>query len=172
MESIISTNDRALRPKRPPWKPLPRRKQERWDSQTGIALLEVLAALILFVVSAALIGGTFHQAVQRLQRMKLQTQALCLAQSVLDQIAAGVLSPQPGAIPSMDPPFDTWTVQLDVQPYSYGVGPISSLSLVRVTVQDPSGQVTVQLSRIFLTGQNQTYAQRLPSLPSFAWSGP
>jgi len=172
MESITSPTGRALPPDRPPWKTLPRRKQGPWGSQTGIALLEVLAALILFVGASALIGGAFHQAVQRLQRMKLQTQALCLAQSVLDQIAAGVLSPQPGTVSSMDPPFDTWTVQLDVQPYSYGVGPISSLSLVRVTVEDPSSQVTVQLSRVFLTGQSQGDTQRLPSSQSFAWSGP
>ena len=172
MEPIIPTQDRAIRPTICLRREVPRRKQGGNTSQTGVALLEVLAALILFVGAAALIGGSFHQAVQRLQRMKLQTQALCLAQSVLDQIAAGVLSPQPGAVPSLDPPFDTWTVQVDVQPYAYGVGSISSLSLVRVTVQDPSGQVTVRLSRVFLTGQSQSYAQSLQSRDSFAWTGP
>jgi len=69
-------------------RPSPHRRSPRGP---GVVLLEVLLALTLFVVAAAVVGSAARTAIQAVERTRAQSKACDLALSVLAQLSAGML---------------------------------------------------------------------------------
>ena len=98
----------------------------------GVMLLEVLLALTLFVISAAVVGSALRTAMGAIGDMHRQTQAANLAQSVLADLATGRIEvaqtpPTPYGEEDEDPD-ELWTYEILTEDLT------DAEDLVRVTV--------------------------------------
>jgi len=97
----------------------------------GAALLEVVLALTLFVMSAAVVGSCLRGALGTANDLRAQGEALNLAETVLTELNAGVLALD--AVPAT--PFDeddpSRTYEIAVEP----IADDPSLKRVTVTVR-------------------------------------
>ena len=79
---------------------------------TGVVLLEVILAVALFASAAAVVGMALKSALDAANRMRLETQALNLAQSVLGDIAVGRIE----MVDTPETPYDEddprWTYEI------------------------------------------------------------
>ncbi len=116
----------------------PRRRPE-----SGALLLEVLIALALFVFAAAVISSGLSSAVDRTLRLREQAHALDLAVSVVAEVEMGLRPARNAGPEPFDPPFETWTWQVEASPYSFGGGEVAGLQTVTAIVRN-GAQTTVQ----------------------------
>jgi type II secretory pathway pseudopilin PulG len=113
--------------------------------RAGVALLEVLLALALFVSAAAIITSALNASVASVERQKLHTHAANLATSVLAELQLGIRTPSGGAAQAFEPPFEDWTWELITTPAETEAGDASGLSLVEVVVRHKSSSVVHRL---------------------------
>lgn len=110
-------------------------------ARNGITLLEVLAALVIFVLSFTALAGLIHLASERALDIQRQTLAVQMCQSKLAEVIAGVvpLQSQSGTIDE-DP---DWTWNLEAEQAD-----VTNLWNVTVRVSRPTemGEVSVTLS--------------------------
>ncbi len=117
-------------------------------SRRGAVLLEVILALALFVFAAAVVSNSLHSAVERTARLHLQTHALDLAVSVLSEIQMGVLPLTPAGPEPFEAPFEPWTWQVEVSPYSFDTEDASGLQLVSVVVRNEGENAVQRLTQL------------------------
>ncbi len=119
-------------------------------SGRGAVLLEVLLALGLFVVAAAVVTGGLNAAVERTIRLRAQTHALDLAASVISEIQMGLRASQAAGPESFEAPFDQWTWEIEVGPYTFGTENAPGLQLVTVIVRGETPPTVQRLTTILL----------------------
>ncbi len=81
----------------------------------GVALLEVLIALALFVVAAAVIGSALRSAMAAATDMRRENQAADLAQTVLAELNAGILKLEAVPATAFDEDDPEWTYEVAVE---------------------------------------------------------
>ncbi|HOB99631.1 MAG TPA: hypothetical protein PKM43_12885 [Verrucomicrobiota bacterium] len=120
-------------------------------SGRGAVLLEVLLALGLFVVAAAVVTGGLNAAVERTIRLRAQTHALDLAASVISEIQMGLRASQAAGPESFEAPFDQWTWEIEVGPYTFGTENAPGLQLVTVIVRGETPPTVQRLTTILVS---------------------
>jgi Tfp pilus assembly protein PilV len=127
-------------------------------ARAGLSLLEVLTALAIFLLSVVVISQMVDSASRTAQSAQRVTQAAILAESMMNEIAAGI---QPMAsvgeqlIPEAGP---EWTVSVLVEPQDWSSVPVDNVNInglnnVSVTVRwnSASGvEAEYTLSRVLL----------------------
>jgi type II secretory pathway pseudopilin PulG len=78
-------------------------------------LLEVLIAMTLFVLAAAVIGGAMRTSVQTATRLRQDAKAANLAESVMAEITSGVMPLSSAPRTSFDAPDDAWSYEITVE---------------------------------------------------------
>lgn len=81
----------------------------RRSGEQGAILLEVVLALVLFVVAAAIIGGGISASVDSVERLRLNTQAASLAATVGAELELGIRALEASGPAEFEPPFVDWT---------------------------------------------------------------
>jgi len=114
----------------------------------GTALLEVILALALFVVAAAIVTSGMNASTENLSRQRRHTHAANLAATVLAEIQLGIrrtseVSEQPFAAP-----FDQWTSELIVTPTETESGEASGLLRVEVVIRHQDSALVRRLAQI------------------------
>lgn len=117
-------------------------------SRSGAVLLEVILALALFAFAAAVVSSSLHSAVERTARLHAQTHALDLAVSVLSEIQMGVRPLASAGPEPFEAPFEQWTWQVEVTPYSFDTEDTSGLQLVAVVVRNEDGTAVQRLTQL------------------------
>lgn len=101
----------------------------------GAVLLEVLLALALFVGAAAVIMSALNASLASLERQRLSSHAVDLAESLLAEIQLGI---RPVATESTRPlpaPFQDWTSEISVTPLNGSVDGAIRLKKVEIVVR-------------------------------------
>lgn len=116
-------------------------------SNSGAVLLEVVLALVLFVVAAAIVGSGINASVNSVERLKAQTHASDLAVTVLSEIQLGTrpaasLGPEPFA-----EPFTNWTCQTTVTLLGDGTS-ANSTAQVEIAIRKLDSPLVHRLSQI------------------------
>ena len=135
----------------------------RWRSnasaERGLVLLEVVVALGLFVLCAAIVGSGLDSAMLSLDRLRAEAQATDRLATLLAEVELGVV-PATAAAVAPDAEGSEWGQGLEVEPWSGSDDPDDDLGLVRVEAvvrHLPSGNEW-RLARIFARGELPTSA--------------
>ena len=102
---------------------------------SGVVLLEVILALVLFVAAAAILTATMNTSMASVERQKLSLRAENLASSVLAEMQLGARAVESASAIVFEPPFDDWSGEIAVTPTETEGGSASQLSLVEVVVR-------------------------------------
>ena len=116
---------------------------------SGVVLLEVILALVLFVAAAAILTATMNTSMASVERQKLSLRAENLASSVLAEIQLGARPADSASAIVFEPPFDDWSGEIAVTPTETEGGSASQLSLVEVVVRH-NGTPMVQRQSVML----------------------
>ena len=82
----------------------------------GVMLLEVLIALGLFVIAAAVVGSALRSAMGAAMDLRQQTKAADLAETVLAELNAGILKPASLPATAFDEAEPEWSYEIAVEP--------------------------------------------------------
>jgi type II secretory pathway pseudopilin PulG len=110
--------------------------------------LEVLLALALFVVAAAVVTTALSAALDSVERQKLNTQGLNLAASVLAEVQLGIRSAGGEGAKPFETPFQDWTWEAASSPVESGSELASGLSRVEVIVRHTKSAKVQRLAQI------------------------
>ena len=80
--------------------------------RAGAVLLEVLLALMLFAVTAAIITSSMNASMDGLERLKLNTHAANLAATIFAELELGQRAADASGEQSLEKPFDAWTYEV------------------------------------------------------------
>lgn len=114
----------------------------------GTALLEVLLALALFVVAAAIVTSGMSASTDNLDRQRLNTHAANLAATVLAEIQLGIRSTAEAGEQPFVEPFDKWTVELVVTPTETETGEASGLLRVEAIIRHKDSMLVRRLAQV------------------------
>lgn len=129
----------------------PKRPEKEPRSRRGAVLLEVLLALGLFVFAAAVVSSGLTTAVDRTLRLRAQTHALDLAVSVFSELEMGLRPLAPAGPEPFEPPFDQWTWEIAIVPYTLGAEDRAGLQQVSVVVRGEVPPTVHRLTGLLLT---------------------
>ncbi len=110
-------------------------------------MLEVVLALVLFMVAVAIITASMSAAGDSLTRMRLNTHAVNLATSVLSELKMGIRSAEGNNRGEFDPPFENWTWELQTETVPGEVGDTNQLMRVEVIVRHSEEAVVQRLTQ-------------------------
>lgn len=119
-----------------------------WSAHAGTALLEVLLALALFVVAAAIVTSGMSASTDNLDRQRRNTHAANLAATVLAEIQLGIRSTTEAGEQPFTVPFDKWTAELVVTPTETEAGAASGLLRVEVIIRHQESALVRRLAQI------------------------
>ena len=113
-----------------------------------MVLLEVLLALTLFAIAAAVVGSALRGAMRAAADMYVETQAANLAQTVLADLATGRIELTDTPATAYDAEDETWTYEIATE----ALDETETLQRVIVTVRhnDPAHAVTCRLTQWML----------------------
>ncbi|MEQ2005791.1 MAG: hypothetical protein ABMA26_03250 [Limisphaerales bacterium] len=114
----------------------------------GTALLEVILALALFVVAAAIVTSGMNASSGSLDRQRLNTHAGNLAATALAEIQLGIRSTAEVGEQPFAAPFDKWTVELSVMPTETENGEASGLLTIEVIIRHAESTLVRRLSQV------------------------
>jgi len=128
-------------------------------SGRAIVLLDVLLAVGLFVIAAAVVTSALSSALTAATDLRLKTRAADLAQTVLSRLTSGELPLEAVAATEVDETDPEWTYEIAIEP----VDGDDILKRVIVTVRnsDPLRPKTCRLTQWMLqtaTGQEEAVA--------------
>lgn len=113
-----------------------------------MVLLEVLLALTLFAIAAAVVGSAQRRALRAVEDMHVESQAANLAQTVLADLATGQIELDDTLPTPYDEEDETWTYEIATEDLT------DAEDLKRVTVivrhTDPAHPVTCRLTQWML----------------------
>jgi type II secretory pathway pseudopilin PulG len=124
-------------------------------SQSGVVLLEVILALVLFVAAAAILTGTMNSSLAAVERQKLSLRAETLASSLLAELQLGARPIESAGAIVFEAPFEDWSGEIVITPTETEGGEASALSLVEVVVRH-TGSTTVQRQSQLLSFSSTT----------------
>ena len=116
---------------------------------SGSVLLEVILALALFVGAATIISAGINASMRSVERVRLQNHAVNLAITVLSEMQMRVrpvapLGPEPFA-----PPFQNWTLKVEIASSANALDGPESLRPVEVIVKHTQENVVQRLTQLF-----------------------
>jgi len=114
----------------------------------GTALLEVILALALFVVAAAIVMSGMNASTENLDRQRRHTHAANLAATVLAEIQLGIRPMSEAGEQPFAAPFDKWTSELIVTPTETETGEASGLLRVEVVIRHQDSALVRRLAQI------------------------
>ncbi len=114
----------------------------------GTALLEVILALALFVVAAAIVTSGMSASTDNLDRQRRHTHAANLAATVLAEIQLGIRPTSEAGEQPFAAPFDKWTSELVVTPTETEAGTASGLLRVEVIIRHQESALVRRLAQI------------------------
>ena len=104
-------------------------------SQRAAVLLEVLLALVLFVVAAAIITASMNASMEGVDRLKLNTHAGNLAVTVLAELQLGIRAADANGEETFEKPFEEWTCEVARTGAETESGESSGLTQVEVIIR-------------------------------------
>jgi hypothetical protein len=116
--------------------------------RAGAVLLEVVLALVLFVMAAAIVTAGMNSAVESLERQRLNTHAINLAMSVLAEVQLGARSVDEIGPAQFDPPFDKWSWELQSEPVQGEIGETNQLLRVEVVIRHAEQPIVRRLTQV------------------------
>lgn len=114
----------------------------------GTALLEVILALALFVVAAAVVTSGMSASTDNLDRQRRHTHAANLAATVLAEIQLGIRTTSESGEQPFAAPFEQWTSELIVTPTETESGEASGLLRVEVVIRHQESSLVRRLAQI------------------------
>lgn len=114
----------------------------------GTALLEVILALALFVIAAAIVTSGMNASTDSLDRQRLNTHAANLAATALAEIQLGIRSTAEAGEQPFAAPFDQWTAELSVTPTETESGEASGLLRVEVIIRHKESTLVRRLAQV------------------------
>lgn len=114
-------------------------------------LLEVLLALALFVFAAAVVSSGLSTAVDRTLRLRAQTHALDLAVSVFSELEMGLRPLAAEGPEAFEAPFEQWTWEIAIVPYTLGTEDRAGLQQVTVVVRSEAPPTVHRLTGLLLS---------------------
>ncbi len=117
-------------------------------TRSGAVLLEVVLALVLFVVAASIITLGMNSAVDSLERLRLNTHALNLATSVLAELQMGALPIEAAGPVEFDPPFSDWTWEIQSEDVPGEIGDTNLLTRVEVVIRHTQQPIVRRLTQV------------------------
>jgi len=135
--------------------PFRNRRVKAWHPDAthrrGAVLLEVVLALTLFVMSAAVIGGSVNMSLSALRSVRIQAQAADLAVTKLSEIQMGlrnVADDGPNQY-TPDERLDDWTWQIVTTPVdSTGVLDSTPPKRVEIVIRNARNNYTYRLVQV------------------------
>jgi type II secretory pathway pseudopilin PulG len=124
----------------------------------GTALLEVILALALFVVAAAIVTSGMSASTDNLDRQRLNTHAANLAATVLAEIQLGIRPTSEAGEQPFTAPFDQWTSELLVTPTETETGAASGLLRVEVIIRHKESALVRRLAQVIRAPGNAARA--------------
>ncbi len=112
-----------------------RRQSARTEGSGGAVLLEVILALALFVVAAAIVTSGMNASADSVERQRFNTHAANLAGTVLAEVQLGIRAPVPAGEQPLSEPFEKWTAELLATPAETEAGQASGQLRVEVIVR-------------------------------------
>jgi type II secretory pathway component PulJ len=137
----------------------------------GISLLEVLAALAIFLFSIIVISQIVDSAARTAQRAQRLSRAALLADSLMSELAAGVRPMSSSGNEQVVDGDTHWTASVSVQPESWSNVDVdgqllNGLNVVQVTVtwKGDTGETTeYTLSRVMMDPRLQLPSSSIPA---------
>lgn len=122
----------------------------------GTALLEVILALALFVIAAAIVTSGMNASTDSLDRQRLNTHAANLAATALAEIQLGIRSTAEAGEQPFAAPFDKWTAELSVTPTETESGEASGLLHVEVIIRHKESALVRRLAQVIRLDLNRS----------------
>ena len=116
--------------------------------QSGVVLLEVVLALVLFVAAASVISTAVNASLEGVVRQRLNTHAVDLAISVLSELQIGSRTADSAGPERFSVPFEHWTWQLALTPRDERELEPSGLALVEVVVRHDDPPIVYRLAQV------------------------
>lgn len=101
----------------------------------GAVLLEVLLALMLFAITAAIITSSMNASMDGLERLKLNTHAANLAATTFAELELGLRAMDASGEQALEKPFDAWTCELSRLDAENESGEASDLTQIEVILR-------------------------------------
>ena len=96
--------------------------QQTHPTQKGVALMEVLLALALFVAAAAVVTTALNASLSSLERQRLSVHGVNLASSVMAEIQLGIRPLAADSHKAFPIPFQEWTSEVLLSTADNGSG--------------------------------------------------
>ena len=125
-------------------------------SEQGSVLLEVILALALFVIAAAIVTSGMNASADSLERQRLNTHAGNLAATALAEIQLGIRSTAEAGEQPFLAPFEKWTSELIVSPTETETGAASGLLRVEVIIRHQESQLVRRLTQVVRVDPNRS----------------
>ncbi len=116
--------------------------------RSGAVLLEVVIALVLFVVAASFITAGMNSSVDTVERLRLNTHAVNLASSVLAELQMGARSTETNGPAVFDPPFEKWSWQIQYEAAQGEIGDTNPLTRVEVIIRHSEQPIVYRLTQM------------------------
>ena len=104
----------------------------RHRALTGAVLLEVVLALALILFAIGVVNSGLQAAVDAVDRMKANTQAMNLAVSTMSEIQMGIIPMESAEAQPFLTPFEDWTYAVQVE--NFGESLLSQTRPIKVEV--------------------------------------
>ena len=125
-----------------------RRHRER-----GALLLEVVLALVLFVVAAAIISGGISASMNSVERQRLNAHASNLAASILAELQMGARTLEEMGPTEFEAPFTGWSWEIVPAASAPGEDLSGASQLIEVIVRHDDPPVVHRLSQSIRVGE-------------------
>ncbi|MSU36698.1 MAG: hypothetical protein EXS36_16695 [Pedosphaera sp.] len=123
------------------------RRKVRRDSESAVALLEVILALVLFVAAAAVVTSGLNSALHSLDRQRAHLDMVNLASSILAEIQLGIRSLEVGSAQELPPPWEQFTVELAITATRTELAEAGGLTHVEAIIRHSESTVVHRLSQ-------------------------
>lgn len=107
----------------------------------GAVLLEVLLALMLFAVTAAIITSSMNASMDGLERLKRNTHAANLAATTFAELELGLRPSDASGEQALEKPFDVWTCELSRLGAENESGEASDLTQIEVILRHKDSEL-------------------------------
>jgi len=131
-------------------------KQSTPKNQSGVVLLEVILALILFVGAATIISSALTASLASVDRMKYSVHAANLAVTLLSEMQMGILPMQSSAPATFESPFEAWIWEAQVSTDKTELETRVPLHEVEIIIRHESEPIVYRMKQFLLASTNQS----------------
>lgn len=117
-------------------------------STRGAVLLEVVLALVLFTVAASIIGAGLSRSSESVEQIRLHSQALQLASSLLADVQIGTRAAESVPVTPFEEPFEQWMYEIDVTQQAAPEFALGGPLRIEVVVRHQSRPVVRRLTQL------------------------